>query len=342
MKTKHLIPLAMATLCVPAAFAQSSVQIYGVVDVAVGRLAVQPPGAPAAPIVRTTAVQNGGVTTSYLGFRGTEDLGGGLRASFALEAFFRADSGSMGRYGPAPTQDALFSRAAWVGLQGGWGDLKLGNVPNPAWLSMIFTSAMGSNSLFSPSFRQQFNGSTRGNNPLDTSLVNTIAYSTPPIGGVVGTLAVQARESTPDGNNYVGNVVYRGGPMMLTAAFERVSHAPGGTVALDQNYYLVGGSYDFGRAKAFAQYAQLENELTGATDKMPHVGVTVPVGPGEVQLAWARDRNTRGAVSTTRTTTSLGYIHNLSKRTSVYGILSSDKLPVGTATSYVVGVRHAF
>lgn len=344
MRRKTYLAAAMAaTLALAGSPVHAQVQLYGTVDVAVGTLASQPPGAPNAPITKIKGVHNGGVQTSYFGFRGTEDLGGGLKASFQLESFMRVDSGTNGRFGPLPVQDPFFSRASWVGLQGDFGDIKLGNVANPAWLAMVFSSAMGSNSIFSPGFRQQYNGSTRGNNGLDTSLPNSIAYTTPRLGGMVGTLVYQAKEGPLGGNNFNASVVYRDGPLLLTAATARVRHAPppDTPAAQDETLTMVGGSYDFKAVKLFAQYSTLKNDLARTKDKMPHIGLTAPLGSGELQLAWASDR-TSGATNTTRKTTSLSYIHNLSKRTSVYGMAASDKLPVGTANSYVVGVRHTF
>jgi predicted porin len=344
MHKQPLIPIALATLLGAAGSAQAQVQLYGTVDAAFGRLSAQPPGPPNAPIANSTGVHNGGVQTSYFGMRGAEDLGSGLRANFQLEAFFRVDTGMEGRFSPpGPPQDPLFSRSSWIGLQGPWGDLKLGNVSNPSWLSLIFSSAMGSNSLFSPAFRQQFNGSTRGNNPLDTALPNSVLYSTPNLGGMVASLAVQARELSPGGNNVLANAVYRSGPLLLTAAGARIRHAPppDPAAALDASYYVVGASYDLKAVKLFGQYAQLKDDLARTTDKMPQLGLTVPVRSGEFQLAWARDRTT-GAANRTRTTTSAGYIHNLSRRSSLYAMFANDDLSVGTATSYVVGMRHTF
>lgn len=336
-----LVATALVTLACSAA---AQVQIYGTVDTAIGVIETQAPGAPNAPITEVSGVHNGGVQTSYFGFRGTEDLGSGLKANFQLEGFFRADTGAAGRFNPpGPAQDPLFSRASWVGLQGAFGEVKIGNVGNPVWLSLIFSSAMGSNSVFSPAFRQQFNGSTRGINALDTSLPNTFLYSTPSLSGVVATVGVQTKETSPGGNNYVGNIVYRSGALMLTAAASKVRHAPPPDVpaAMDQSYYLVGGSYDFKVAKLFLQYARQKDNLTGTTDKLPHVGVTIPLGRGEIQAAWAKDSASGGA-NYTRTTSSIGYVYSLSKRTSLYGMAMADKVSVGTANSYVVGVRHTF
>jgi len=322
----------------------SSVQLYGTVDLGVGRIASQPPGPPNAPITRATTMQSGGVTTTYFGMRGSESLGGSLRAQFQLESFLRADTGASGRFNPpGPPQDPMFSRAAWVGLAGDFGDVKLGRSANPAWLSMIFSSAMGSNSIFSPSFRQQYNGSTRGYMGLDSSLPNSLSYTTPRLGGVTGTVAVQAGEGRGK-SNYSANVVYRGGPIMLTAGMANASHVPPPDEAAvqDQNWFVLGASYDFKVVKVFAQYTDHENELTGTQTKTPHLGLTVPIGNGELQAAWARGKATSARGESERTTTSMGYIHNLSKRTNLYAMLASDKLPVGTANSYLVGVRHAF
>jgi predicted porin len=344
-----LIGAAQAQPGPPGGGAQTtSIQLYGTIDVAVGQLASQPPGAPNAPITKITGVHNGGATTSFWGFRGQEALGGGLLAKFQLESFVRVDTGAPGRFNPpGPAQDPFFSRSAWVGLQGSFGELRLGVNTNPAWLSNVFSSSMGSNSLFSPSFRQQYNGSTRGYMNLDTGLPNSISYSTPNMGGVMGTLVVQAKEASPGGNNYSGNLVYRGGPAMLTAAFTNSKHVPppDAAAAWDESMYLLGGSYDFKVVKLFGQYTNHEETIAGVTTdrKTPHLGLTAPLGGGELQLAWARQKTSTGAVSNTRTTTSLGYIYNLSRRTHLYGMVASDRVPVvGTANSYIVGVRHSF
>jgi predicted porin len=318
----------------------SSVQLYGTIDLGVGKLEQQPGGPPGAPITSVTGVHNSGLA-SFFGFRGTESLGGNLRAQFQLESFFRGDTGQSGRFNPpqGPFQDSFFSRSAWVGLAGGFGDVKLGNVSNPAFASMAMTSAMGGVSTFSPGFRQQYNGATRGAMVLGTALTNSVAYTTPRLGGVVGTLLVQAAEGR-GGSNVVGNAVYRSGPMVLTAGFSDSSHEPqpATEVPVDEKVVVVGGSYDFKVAKLFAQYTNQKDTTTSATTKTPHLGLTVPIGAGELQAAWARAKTD----SSSRTTIGLGYLHPLSKRTSLYGYAGSDKVSVGTATSYMVGIRHSF
>ncbi|MFM2449944.1 MAG: hypothetical protein RIS44_2394, partial [Pseudomonadota bacterium] len=103
---------ATAILCAvgaaPAVQAQSSVTVFGLVDASIGRF--QLPGG-----ASITAVESGKMTTNNWGMRGTEDLGGGLKASFSLDGFFRADVGAQGRF----NGDPMFTRSAWVGLIGG-------------------------------------------------------------------------------------------------------------------------------------------------------------------------------------------------------------------------------
>lgn len=342
------ITLAALGLIAGAAQAQApstgSVSVYGTLDVGVGSLESQPPGPPTAPITTVRGVHNGGVQFSYLGFRGAEDLGGGMKAKFQFESFIRADTGASGRFNPpGPPQDPLWSRSSWVGVEGGFGELRLGNNSNPAWLAHLFTSAMGGNSIFSPSFRQQYNGSTRGYMAQDTALPNSLSYATPNLGGTVVTTTVQASETSGLSSNINLSAVHRSGPLLLAVAGARVKHAPSPdpSGALDERFVMVGGSYDLQVVRLFAQYTNHKDGLANLTTKTPHVGLTAPVGVGQVQLAWAEGK-TSGAASSKRTTTSAGYIHPLSKRTELYLMLASDKLPVGTAQNYMAGIRHTF
>lgn len=343
----RLAPLTLAALGLIGATAQaqtSPLSFYGTVDLGVGKLASQPPGPPNAPVTSVTGVHNGGVQTSYFGLRGTEDLGDGLKAKFQMEAFIRADTGAAGRFNPpGPPQDPFWSRSSWVGLEGGFGELRLGNNTNPAWLANVFTSAMGSNSLFSPSFRQQYNGSTRGYMAQDTGLPNSLSYSSPNLAGTVVTINVQAAEGSGSGNNVNASVVHRSGPLLLAAAGARVQHVPSPDPAgtLDEQFVMLGAAYDLKVVKLFAQYTDFKDKLGNIQIKTPHLGLTAPLGSGQLQLAWAEGK-TSGAASGKRTTTSAGYVHSLSRRTQLYLMVGTDKLPVGTAKSYVTGIRHTF
>lgn len=346
----RMAPLTLAALGLLAGAAQaqspnSSVSIYGTIDLGIGSLESQPPGPPDRPINTVRGVHNGGVQFSYLGFRGTEDLGGGLKAKFQFESFIRADTGAAGRFNPpGPPQDPFWSRSSWVGLEGGFGELRLGNNSNPAWLAHLATSAMGGNSIFSPSFRQQYNGSTRGYMAQDTALPSSISYLSPRLGNTVVTANLQTSKTSGLSNNVNLSAVHRSGPLVLAVAGASVKHAPSPDPegALDERFVMVGGAYDFKVVRLFAQYTDHKDGLTNRKTKTPHLGLTVPVGSSQIQLAWAESK-VSGATSSQRTTTSAGYLHPLSKRTEVYTMLTNDKLPVvGAAQSYMVGIKHTF
>ncbi|WP_382324125.1 porin [Hydrogenophaga sp. UC242_50] len=113
---KHAIALAALGLVSGYASAQSSVTLYGVVDVALERVKG------ATSVTRVTSGQQQG---SRWGLRGTEDLGGGLKATFLLESGFNADVGTLGQGG------RLFGRQGYVGLGGNWGTVRLGRQYTP-------------------------------------------------------------------------------------------------------------------------------------------------------------------------------------------------------------------
>ncbi|QDD66292.1 porin [Herbaspirillum seropedicae] len=130
----HAVALA-AALCASSAMAQSSVTIYGIIDTGV--------------VYTTNANANGnsvfkmpsltGSFPSRIGFKGTEDLGGGLQAMFVLESGFAPDTGAMGQGG------RLFGRQSYVGLKNSWGQLMLGRQVNMTYLSQLKTDVMGPN-----------------------------------------------------------------------------------------------------------------------------------------------------------------------------------------------------
>ena len=335
-----------ATLLLAAASVQAQVQVYGILDLAVGQIETQPPGAPSAPIVTVKGVHSGGLTTSYWGIRGTEDLGGGLKARFQIESFIRMDTGQNGRFDASPggAADFYWSREAYVALGNEYGEIRLGTNGHPTWVAMIQSSAMGGNSVFSPGFRQLFNGGTRGRSEVDTAMVNSVKYQSPAWAGFSGNVAVQAGEGSGTGASNSVQLAYRGGPLFVTAAMSNIRHAalPNLAGVRHQDIRLIGASYDLGVVKLFGQYSTFDNARLNTKDKVPHVGLTVPFGLGVFQLAFADDKITSATAVTHRKTTSAGYIYSLSKRTDLYTFVMQDKVSVGTAESYVAGIRHAF
>ena len=337
---KTLIAFGAALACMGAAQAQSNVQLSGLVDMYAGSMKL-------AGDQRTSQVGSGGLTTSWWGLNGTEDLGNGLKAGFALGAFFTADNGAAGRF----PGDAFFARDANVSLSGGFGTVKLGRSMAPNFLPTILFNPFGDSFTVSPLVLHAL-----GNNVSDTGWSNQVTYSTPSFGGVTANLHYQFGEQAgkSSANNVGLNVLYFGGPLSLTAFYETAdllnNPTPEYAAGSKNDNWMVGGSYDFGAAKLYATYGKSEKEeLSAKTQerKTFSLGVDVPVTKaGTVKFAYAQSKTEfADAVDNKRKTATLGYDHFLSKRTDVYAAAMYDKVKQNTSesgTSVAVGIRHRF
>ena len=331
--------LALACLAVTAlgAHAQSSVTLFGLVDMSIG--SNKAPGG-----LRQTGVDSGKMTTSYFGMRGSEDLGGGLSAVFRLEGFLLADTGASGRF----PGDTLFSRTASVGLSSKTlGTLTLGRNTTPLFLSTVSFNPFGDSYGYSPSTRHYF---TSGTATGDSAWNNSALYTSPEFGGfkfgVIG--AAAATKSTgagsSNGSNWGANVGYAGGPLSAALVYQSVkkdeTRPVPASVQNDTRTWQLNGAYDFTVAKAFAQYGEVKNTTTDNRYRISELGARVPVGAGAVLAAWGRVAPKTGP---DRNTVSLGYDYNLSKRTDIYAVAMRDKLDnLSAGSSYSVGVRHRF
>jgi len=329
------------------ASAQTSVTAMGLVDMYAG--ASQFSGAPA----RNTVVGSGGLTTSWFGFKGTEELGGGLRAEFGLTGFFRGDTGSSGRF----NGDNLFSRDANVGLAGSFGKVQLGRGLAPNFLPTVLFNPFGDSFTFSPLVLHAdmagsgaWGGAT---NAADTGWSNQVVYSTPKFGGLSANLHYQFGEAagSTSTNNVGANLLYFNGPVGLTAFYHDtdVSNPNPTVLANKQKTAFVGASYDFRVLKLAATAQRNENEsastgVRSSLDRTYSVGAWVPTGGGSVLAAYARTkREVAGAPELTRGTFSLGYDYFLSKRTDVYAVAMNDKITGHEhETSFGVGIRHRY
>ena len=120
MKITIVLAIALYGSACSAAKAQTDVALFGLVDVNIASREIS--GG-----VRTSQVSDSGLASSHFGFRGTEDLGGGLRAQFELSGFFTADNGASGRF----AGDTMFSRNARIGVAGAWGEIDIGRMSTP-------------------------------------------------------------------------------------------------------------------------------------------------------------------------------------------------------------------
>ena len=328
---------ALLAVTALGAQAQSSVTLFGLVDMSIG--SNKAPGG-----LRQTGVDSGKMTTSYFGLRGSEDLGGGLSAVFRLEGFLQADTGASGRF----AGDTLFSRTASVGLSSkSFGTLMLGRNTTPLFISTVSFNPFGDSYGYSPSTRHYF---TSGTVTGDSAWNNSALYTSPEFGGfkfgVIG--AAAATQSTgagsSNGSNWGANVGYAGGPLSAALVYQSVkkdeTRSVPASVQNDTRTWQLNGAYDFTVAKAFAQYGEVKNTTTDNRYRISELGARVPVGEGAVLAAWGRVAPKTGL---DRNTVSLGYDYNLSKRTDVYAVAMRDKVDtLSVGSSYSVGVRHRF
>jgi predicted porin len=356
---------AIAGAFAAPAMAQTSVNVEGIVDVYAGSMQYSGQSG------RTSAVNSGGMTTSFFGFKGVEDLGSGLKANFTLGAFFQADTGTAGRF----TGDTLFSRDANVGLSGNFGVVTLGRSISPTTLPMFLFNPMGDSFTFSPLVLHEavptFNGANRvwesSFGAGDTGWSNAIRYTSASIGGLTANVYYQFGERAANAGkkNVGGNLLYFNGPLSLTAAYHDVevgnptdaNDLPGdntsilqlaalgaGRAVTKQKMWFLGGAYEFSLAKVFVTYDQSKHNIS-LKDKTASLGLSVPTGgAGKVLAAVAQTRRTSDFFSQQRrTTVTVGYDYNLSKRTDAYAMVMNDKITGANAAHSVgLGVRHKF
>lgn len=356
-----LLAVAALALGSPAAHAQT-VNLYGVLDA--GLYAKQLAGT-----ARTKNVDAGLMETSHIGFRGSEDLGGGLRALFDLSTFLRPDSGDAMRGVPG---ESFWSRAAWVGLSSDWGTLRMGRISTPNFINNLRFNPFGPSATVSPTFLHTYVGSptqpmTTGSGATDSAWSNSLAYGSQAFAGFTVALQGALGEGTPAGRRVGGSVSYGGpGPFAAMLSFDRTSRAalvfplalpalPGALppfTAADFHTTQLGLSYDFGVAKLYGQLARTTIDGTRPTAPGTHeialstlqLGLSAPLGSGRVLASAARtDKEQRLLADQRRSTLTVGYDHDLSKRTDLYVVAISDRVTgLASGLGWGAGMRHRF
>ena len=354
---KSLIALAVLASAAGAASAQSSVTLFGIVDAVIQ--AGRGEGAGSSDRVQLT---HSGYNSSRLGFRGTEDLGGGMSASFWLEAGMENDNGqslatnannqaSGTGAAVAGRQGLTFSRRSTVSLAGGWGELRLGRDYTPQFWNLTVFDPFGTNGVGTT---QTLSSIITGSTAVRAS--NTIGYFLPGnLGGFYGQFQYYMGENAQngaatedDGTGMGLRVGFANGPFNVAFATSRTEYAAG-----DVRQSNIGGQWDFGIAKAMAQYTRDEN---GAIDgKGWLLGGLFPVGAGEIRASYSRyEADAVGNPESKKL--ALGYVHNLSKRTAVYTTYARVKNSGGAASAvggavtapnnnssgFDLGIRHSF
>jgi predicted porin len=334
---KSLIALAVLAAAGTAS-AQSSVTLFGIVDVTVQRLFNKGGGA------SVTRVTDSGYYGSRLGFRGTEDLGGGMSASFWLEAGTNPDNGTgdgtsfNNQAGGGSAGNGLtFNRRSTVSLAGGWGEVRVGRDHTPQFWNLNVFDPFGTNGVGSA---QTLNSIVTGTTSVRAS--NSIGYFLPgKLGGFYGQVQHYRGENlstavNEDAGNGLGlRVGYANGPFNVALAISRTENEP----ARDIKQNNIGGQWDFGMAAAMFQITRDEGVVgaVNADGKAWLLGALVPVGAGEIRAAFSQYTTDLGAgVEPRSRKLAIGYVHNLSKRTALYTTYARVKNSRG-ANSPVAG-----
>jgi|YNPMSStandDraft_1061717.scaffolds.fasta_scaffold00282_16 predicted porin len=340
---KKLIALAVAGLVAAPAMAQSNVTIYGLVDVGVSYR-----GDNIAPGVGSKfSVDSGLQSGNRLGFRGTEDLGGGLKAGFVLETGFGIEEPGFRNGGP------LFGRQAFVTLSGGFGTLAVGRVYTPQFNLLAAVDPFGLGTV----------GQMNNIYQIDPRVDNTVAYISPNFSGLTVTAAYVNHLTGPEtlGNDndtrvYALSPVYQNGPLMIGLNYHKIDPQTAGAADLD--VWDLAGSYDFGVAKVAAAYGS--REVTATSDRTSWMlGVTVPVSAaGKVLASYNYTKlDVAGTANDPKSTQwAVGYEHSLSKRTNLYvayadisnkrggnaSVGDSSNPGAGYQNGFNLGIRHRF
>jgi predicted porin len=365
---KKLIALAVAAASVaPAAMAQTAnpVTLYGRIYVMFE--SVEAKGG-ANPIARRNRVTD---NSSLLGVRGTEDLGGGLKAFFQLEMAFRPDDNQNGAQDRANANSTTALTAAsvtqnnspfsgrnsGVGLQGGWGSILLGRWDTPYKTTTTAVDPFGDLTI---------GGITGINNDgqnHDRRANNVVQYWSPTFAGFAVRASYAANEGKTASLNpseSSASLTWGNGPVYLFYAYEQIKDVSATLTKDEAN--SVGGSFVIGPFKLGGLYG--EYKKTGLTKKKSYMlnGVWT-IGNHQLiyQYQDAQDGGASGAEQPEASSNTFGYQYNFSKRTfflaqyvkvdnnntagSLYGNFGANRLPITAGQDpqgFAAGFRHVF
>ncbi|MFD2300142.1 porin [Paracidovorax citrulli] len=326
--THRLAFAALALLGSTAAFAQSSVTLYGRVNTTVERQKIGDS--------TVTGLFN---NASRFGFKGVEDLGGGLKAGFQLESGFNSDTGTTDSRG-------FFARQSEVNLSGGFGMVRLGRWTAESYFATAdyvslhnHDTGSSADAFYASVMRNQFTNS------------NSVAYRTPSFGGLTVEGAVSMHEQTSGGKNlYDLAANYNLGALALGAGYSKLG---------DSNQFALRALYTTGPFMVGAYYQRSDDwdamsdtaAAVGKRDNFRLSGAYI-MGASEFHLNVGRANSYKNLTDSAATQYTLGYNYNLSKRTKVYGYytrVNNDRnasYATGVAgadfSSVAVGVRHNF
>jgi len=340
MRKRALVAVCVAATASGAATAQSSVTVFGVVDLNVRHIKSDSNGS-------ITSLSSDGISSSRLGFRGVESLGDDLRAGFWIEGQLAPDTG---------LQPAGWARRSTVSLQGSFGEIRLGRDYVPDFWNHSIFDPFGTNGVGqSINVIGALNGAT-----TFTRASNSVGYFLPPLGGLYGQIMVAAGEGTVGNKHLAARLGYSAGPLNVAAAY-------GKTDVDDAREWIrwnVGASYNFGFMTLMGLYVDTEGSGGGGSEDGAKrsswlIGGVVPIGNSSFKFSYIKTDGRARIEDRDSTQIAVGYQYNLSQRTALYAnaakidnrgssgsgvaLLAPPGNQAGSnSTGYEVGISHLF
>jgi len=325
-----IIALAVAGLVSGAAFAQSNVTVYGVVDIGYQSQSSHTKAGTNSLRGLNDGLQSG----SRIGFRGTEDLGGGLKASFVLEQEIINDvQNTAGMFGGT-------NRQSYLALSGNFGTAAFGHQYTPQFLM---------DAKLDPFGRGLSGSQARIKRDINNRVSNLAAYISPNFNGfnvIAGyTMNATADEKVVNGGNnktWAINPNYSAGPLYVGLNIHQVKADTAGANNVADKAMDLGASYDLGMVKLAGEYST-RKQANVDNRRYYMLGATIRVSAvGNVLLSYNNGRD-KLAANTKERQTAIGYTHAMSKRTNVYTSLAKrGQNYAGYKTEFDVGLRHSF
>lgn len=330
-----------ALLLVLPAHAQVAGSVYGIIDFSYGRFETS-------GTVHRDRFNSNSLSTSFIGGQVSDTLDGGWKPSLLVEAFLRFQDFELGR----TQRDPDLSRNAFAALDSPYGTVRAGRQQTLLFEAASRFNAFGNSTVFSPPLHQLFASGHLESVSGDFYWNRALSYRTPDFDGaslaVMGAAGPAGRNGDPliaeqDANLASVALNYNHGLWAISLSGQRVANDPPFTTAISQSTVLLGGIYDFGWARAYAQTGQTADAVPGVTSQLVSAGVAIPLWEGSLLLQGAQTHSTGLAVDRKHSSMSAGYLYNFDSLTDIYLLGMDDRINRQTqGYSLAGGVRYRF